>query len=512
MRIRIHPLAIDVPEGDPFKNDLLDRKESAEVLTRLVGNIEGPCALAVDAAWGNGKTTFLRMWSQHLHTQGFTVVKFNAWETDFSGNPFVALFTELTAVLNESTDKQLAKKVANTKKVAKELIRRTAPGVVTTGIAFIPGIGPLLAPSVGKLAKDRLDVYEKAQRSVKKFRNVLQDIADTLSESSENHPLILVIDELDRCRPSYAVELLEITKHLFSVDHIVFVLAVNRSELAHSIKALYGSGFDAEGYLRRFFDIDFHLPDTERDVFIDQLLDAIRIHDYLSGTHEREEWQGDVRKFLKIFFRAPELSLRRIEQAIHRLGLVFALLRPDSRQRTPFALLTVIALILRTIDSNLYHRFVLNDASDREVVDKMLNRPGTGTLQEADKILVETAIVMAAYELSGVDWELFHSPLLQRYHELMHAKEPSGGGISVTTTGRTIYDAVKKAIIDAKESDPASRERDREYAKKVTERAESAREVLHSESEKIEFRYVVQLIELLSANLIDEPAVEHENS
>ena len=133
-------------------------------------------------------------------------------------------------------------------------------------------------------------------------------------------------------------------------------------------------------------------------------------------------------------------------------------------------------------------------------------------MQEADKILVETAIVMAAYELSGVDWELFHSPLLQRYHELMHAKEPSGGGTSVTTTGRTIYDAVKKAIIDAKESDPASRERDREYAKKVTERAESAREVLHSESEKIEFRYVVQLIELLSANLIDEPAVEHENS
>ena len=511
MEIRIQPREIEIPESDPFKNDLLDRKDPAEILTRLVGSIKGPCALAIDAAWGNGKTTFLRMWSQHLRTQGFTVVKFNAWETDFSGNPFVALSTELTAGLQESADKQLAKQVANTKKAAKELIRRTAPGAVTTGIAFIPYIGPPLAPVVGKLVKNRLAAYEKAQESVKKFRNVLQDMADMVSKFSENRPLILVIDELDRCRPSYAVELLEVAKHLFSVDHIVFVLAVNRSELAHSINALYGAGFDAQGYLHRFFDLDFRLPDPARDTFIDQLLDATRTHDYLSGTEEKENWLEDVRKFLKVFFRTPELSLRRIEQAIHRLGLVFALLCPDSRQRTPFALLTVIALILRTIDSDLYHRFVRNEASDREVVDKMLNRPGTGTLKEADEILVETAIVMAAYELSGVDWESFHSPLLQRYQELVDAKEPSGGGISITTSGKTIYDAVKKAIIDAKESDPTSRGWDREYAKKVIERVENAREVLHSESKEIEFRYVVHLIELLSASLIDDPTTEHGN-
>ena len=74
-----------------------------------------------------------------------------------------------------------------------------------------------------------------------------------------------MIDELDRCRPPYAVELLEVAKHLFSVDYIVFVLAVNRPELAHSIRDLYGSGFDAAGYLRRFFDIDFRLPDPERE-------------------------------------------------------------------------------------------------------------------------------------------------------------------------------------------------------------------------------------------------------
>ena len=78
MGIRIQPREIDVLTDDPFKNDLLDRKEPVEVLTHLVGAIEGPCVLAVDAAWGNGKTTFLRIWAQHLRNQGFPVVEFNA--------------------------------------------------------------------------------------------------------------------------------------------------------------------------------------------------------------------------------------------------------------------------------------------------------------------------------------------------------------------------------------------------------------------------------------------------
>lgn len=123
MGIRIQPREIDVPKDDPFKNDLLGRKEPAEVLTHLVGSIEGPCVLAVDAAWGAGKTTFLKIWSQHLRNQGFPVVEFNAWETDHSGDPFVALSSELTEGLQEYKDKPLAKKIDETKKAAREQCR-----------------------------------------------------------------------------------------------------------------------------------------------------------------------------------------------------------------------------------------------------------------------------------------------------------------------------------------------------------------------------------------------------
>ena len=144
MRIRIQPREIDVPKDDPFKNDLLSRKEPAEVLTHLVGSIEGPCVMAVDAAWGAGKTTFLKMWSQHLRNQRFPVVVFNAWETDFSGDPFIALSTELTEGLHEYTDEPLATKINDTKKVAKEVLRRAVPGVIRVATANILDVGPLL--------------------------------------------------------------------------------------------------------------------------------------------------------------------------------------------------------------------------------------------------------------------------------------------------------------------------------------------------------------------------------
>ena len=111
MGVRIRPEDIEVPEDDPFKNDLLNRKEPAEILRNLVDAIEGPCVLAVDAAWGAGKTTFLRIWSRYLLNQGFPVVRFNAWETDHAGDPFISLVSELTAGLEGYNKESLADKI-----------------------------------------------------------------------------------------------------------------------------------------------------------------------------------------------------------------------------------------------------------------------------------------------------------------------------------------------------------------------------------------------------------------
>ena len=425
MGIRIQPREIDVPEADPFKNDLLSRKKPAEVLTHLVGALEGPCVLAVDAAWGAGKTTFLNIWSKHLRNQKFPVVKFNAWETDHAGDPFVALSSELTEGLREyeGTDKGLAEKISN---AAMKVLHRAVPSVIRLATASIPDVGPLVEKEAGQflasLAEKRLSGYQAAQQSVEEFRRVLQDMADTLSKSKENRPLIVVIDELDRCRPLYAVELLETAKHLFAVNNIIFVLAVNRTELAHSIKALYGSGFDAEGYLGRFFDLDFRLPAPERKAFINTLLEATQINDYFGQMQDQTDVQV-ARALLLGFFGMPTLSLRTIAQALHRLGLVLASLPSD---RLAFALQAVVALILRTVNPDLYHRFVQGTNSDLQVVNKMLDRPELTNLKgESPGLWFEAIIILAAGEVTdrpiSSDRTTWTSPLLQQYQELVAA-------------------------------------------------------------------------------------------
>ena len=75
--------------------------------------------------------------------------------------------------------------------------------------------------------------------------------------------LVIFIDELDRCKPSYALEMLERIKHYFDDDRIIFIVSVNKEQLTHTISNYYGNGFDSTGYLNKFFDINAYVPPVE---------------------------------------------------------------------------------------------------------------------------------------------------------------------------------------------------------------------------------------------------------
>ena len=355
MSIRIQPPEIQIPDDDPFANDLLDRKKQADILTRVVQTIEGPCAIAVDAAWGAGKTTFLKMWAQQLRGQGFPVVEFNAWETDYSGDPFVSLTSEITKTIDETSGHPTDAMGEKAKRQALDLVRKAAPGVIRVATSFIPVVGSDVGNVLSSFAEQKLAGYQQAQQSVGEFKLALETLADTLWEFAGQKPLVVFIDELDRCRPSYAIELLETGKHIFAVNHVVFVIAVNRSELSHSVKVLYGNDFGADGYLRRFFDIDFRLPEPDRRNFIRELLVSGGFYQYLERTGDRFAVSngGLLLTVMQTFLGESEISLRECGQAIHRFGLVLSSLAENERA---FARTLAILTIVRSVDLTLYRK------------------------------------------------------------------------------------------------------------------------------------------------------------
>ncbi len=430
MGIRIQPKDIPIPEDDPFQNDLLSRKDTAEILTNLVGSIEGPCVLAVDAEWGNGKSTFLRLWSQHLRNDDFPIVELNAWETDYAENPFVTLSTELTDGLQEHSKSSVQKMIHTVQASAADIalvsvphILRLVSGGILTGESQLENE---IRKSISEVTGNCLSAYRKARNSVQDFKENLQTMTNKVSEEHGDKPVLVMIDELDRCRPSYAIEFLEVAKHLFSVDRIIFVLAINRSELSHSVKSLYGQDFDANGYLKRFIDIDFVLPSPNRKQFINDLLIKINLSQYFEKTNDQgaiNDGFSSVEILLGNCLGKSTVSLRQISQAIHRIGLVLASL---SEHNSGFIPATVTALIIRTIDEDLYHRFCMENATDIEVIDSIFPGEENGVmLNELHRYLFEGTVILGYQEISGKD-----SPLLRKYRALF--EDPDFGNGPVT--------------------------------------------------------------------------------
>lgn len=357
MRVR-QPL-LEVPVSDPFENDSLDRKDQVEALTNFLNNIEGPVVLAVDSAWGTGKTTFLRMLAQNLRQQKFQVAEFNAWETDFSKDPLISLFFALDDTL---------KLGANSRGRAVLSAAAIMTSQMLSSVPFVPDVAATIRDANEHVQTDftrRMTSHKDALDSIKKFKTALSNISDG------DRPVIICVDELDRCRPDYAIEFLENAKHIFDVDGVVFVLAVNMSELAHSVEALYGSNFGGRTYLRRFVDHVIYLPKPDRTQFVDLLLESVDL-----------SWCKDPSRIVRIFFNdfvleASHVSLRDIERAIQHLGIALGAIDQTQYERSvPLESIISILVIIRTISPEMYQRFVRGEASDLQVIGEMTLRAG----------------------------------------------------------------------------------------------------------------------------------------
>ncbi|MFV7640920.1 KAP family P-loop NTPase fold protein [Shewanella algae] len=190
---------IEIIKDDPYKNDALNRKETGEALTEFVLSANDSVVVCIDAPWGQGKTTFLRMWEQHLKNNDIPTIYFNAWESDFSDDALICLIGEISASITELSktgDESKAREyLGKTKDIGIALLKRSVPvaaKIATAGALDLDKVTEqALAGLAESIAKEQLERYENSKKSIKSFRKAISQLA-----SQGGIPLCLYLNQI----------------------------------------------------------------------------------------------------------------------------------------------------------------------------------------------------------------------------------------------------------------------------------------------------------------------------
>lgn len=370
--MKIKHQELEIPAKNPFENCKLDRKKYALILTEIVNTYTDGFVIAINNEWGTGKTTFVKMWQKHLETQEFPTVYFNAWENDFDSNPLVAIMSELKTLINHKNEALFKSVIEKAAVLGKKIVPALTKSLIKKYVVDIDEIAIDAIENISKGTTEILEAeikeYTKKKKTILEFREELEKY---IQESANEKPLVFIIDELDRCRPTYAVEVLEQMKHFFSVPGIVFVLSIDKNHLASAIKGFYGSeDINTDEYLRRFIDLEYSIPEPSKELFSKYLFDYYSFNDFFQlPERNHPELQNDADSLLKmaeLLFQKSNTTLRQQEKIFGQTRLI---LRTFSPKSYIISHILFFLIYLKIMKNDLFtkiqnHKLSLQDLSD----------------------------------------------------------------------------------------------------------------------------------------------------
>lgn len=376
--------------------DEFSRKPIAEKIIRLLNSDIDVSPLIIDGKWGTGKTEFcfkLKNLIEADNSNKYKVGYVNAFQADHANEPLLALIAEVARFHSNDEEKS-------------EFIRKAIPYLrLVTGVGLKAAVGFVF----GRYAADIPDALTDGLNEIKDGSSSLIDqsleslikdqveaeknlatLKDALIKISAETPIILLIDELDRCRPDFAVMMLETIKHVFDVKNVQIVLITNAEQLKATIKHSYGSETNSQDYLYKFFKYQIKLPTTIKDIegrSIENNVTYFRATVQASKVIPQNFKDNEYIYEIPTFFDVGGMSLRNIEQIVRCVETLVVFEDKEIRQSPSSEQIMMVFLsFVYIIDKK-----ILQQVSNKNIISKdFLDFMGcTRLVLPKDHIIVE---------------------------------------------------------------------------------------------------------------------------
>lgn len=379
--------------------DEFHRKAIAEKVIALLSSDIDISPMIIDGSWGSGKTEFCcKLINLINESKDYQTVYVDAFEADHADEPLLSVFSEVLKLLPEGEKRDGAIKKAlpairfGLKTLAKagagHILRQDATDVVDEfDKEFKQAADKAIDATVESLLKDHV----KASESLSKLQGVLREIV-------EDKPLILFIDELDRCRPDFAVKMLETVKHTFEIGRVQFVLVTNTNQLKAAVNHCYGPTVDSQRYLDKFVKYSFELVDKQETRYSDDEHESAVLHylllvnksQFLKDTGINTDPLFNIVKHMII---VNALSLREVETVIRNLEIYqfFNKNRALGNIQIGYKALRMIGVFLFSLKPKLAIGF-LNDQVDSQELENFFGL-------DISRMLTESYDITRSYEL-----------------------------------------------------------------------------------------------------------------
>ena len=351
------------------KTDVLSRQEFVEKVITIIdsySNQRQSCTFSIDGKWGCGKSFVLDMISEKLKDEQsedtadnkYLIIKYNSWKYDYYSEPLIAIVTSIL----DSIDQSQNIISANTKNKIKKVF------------SVLSSVALNLANNAMK-AKTGVDIKEVINDAGEKYRNTKEDIEkeseyneyfsfdkelgklqEALNDITNNCTVILLVDEIDRCLPQYAIQVLERLHHLTEkVDNMITIIATDRKRLDASITSIYGN-ISTNDYLKKIIDFSVHLDVGELN---DQYNEVFKSYSANFGkTFNEEDYQID--EYIKAI--SSQVDIRTVIRTVEKAKLIHNIVCKEKRS---YAVMIVELLLLIAID--YYHAEISSDNTFRDI-------------------------------------------------------------------------------------------------------------------------------------------------